>query len=70
MPILVHFKAKNNDNPYFYKNCGLSFPWVPYYLKLKSVSFSLIRLLGNVVKKVDTSYVDKYYATKPLVLLY
>ena len=39
-------------------------------LKLKSVSFSLIRLLGNVVKRVDTSYVDKCYATKPLVLLY
>ena len=26
MPILVHFKAKNNDNSYFYKNSGLSFP--------------------------------------------
>ena len=33
MPILVHFKAKNNDNSYFYKNSGLSFPWVPYYVK-------------------------------------
>ena len=33
MPIPVHFKAKNNDNSYFYKNSGLSFPWVPYYLK-------------------------------------
>ena len=33
MPILVHFKAKNNDNSYFYKNSGLSFQWVPYYVK-------------------------------------
>ena len=33
MPILVHFRAKNNENSYFYKNSGLSFPWVPYYLK-------------------------------------
>ena len=33
IPILVHFKAKNNDNSYFYKNSGLSFPWVPYYVK-------------------------------------
>ena len=32
MPILVHFKAKNNDNSYFYKNSGLSFQWVPYYV--------------------------------------
>ena len=23
---LIHFKAKNNDNSYFYKNSGLSFP--------------------------------------------
>ena len=37
MPILVHFKAKNNDNSYFYKNSGLSFPWVPYYLKRDAV---------------------------------
>ena len=28
----VHFKAKNNDNSYFYKNYRLSFQWVPYYL--------------------------------------
>ena len=35
MPILVHFKAKNNDNSYFYKNSGLSFQWVPYYVKPK-----------------------------------
>ena len=35
MPILVHFKAKNNDNSYFYKNSGLSFPWVPYYVKAR-----------------------------------
>ena len=33
MPILVHFKAKNNDNSYFYKDSGLSFQWVPYYVK-------------------------------------
>ena len=33
MSILVHFKAKNNDNSYFYKNSGLSFQWVPYYVK-------------------------------------
>ena len=26
------FKAKNNDNSYFYKNSGLSFQWVPYYV--------------------------------------
>ena len=35
MPILVHFKAKNNDNSYFYKNSGLSFQWVPYYVKVQ-----------------------------------
>ena len=34
MPILVHFKAKNNDNSYFYKNSGLSYPWVLYYVKV------------------------------------
>ena len=41
MPILVHFKAKNNDNSYFYKNSGLSFPWVPYYLKLDKSYFNI-----------------------------
>ena len=35
MPILVHFKAKNNDNSYFYNNYGLSFQWVPYYVNSK-----------------------------------
>ena len=38
MPILVHFKAKNNDNSYFYKNSGLSFQWVPYYVKMAGSS--------------------------------
>ena len=49
MPILVHFKAKNNDNSYFYKNSGLSFPWVPYYVK--SFHINVIKLDGyNALK--------------------
>ena len=38
MPILVHFKAKNNDNSNFYKNSGLSFQWVPYYVNISIVA--------------------------------
>ena len=43
MLILVYFKAKNNDNSYFYKNSGLSFPRVPYYVKFtRTVSLTAL----------------------------
>ena len=42
MPILVHFKAKNNDNSYFYKNSGLSFQWVPYYVYIGFYAYAII----------------------------
>ena len=54
MPILVHFKAKNNDISYLYKNSGLSFPWVPYYLKnlLQTVGSSItsFTVFGDIKK--------------------
>ena len=49
MPILVHFKAKNNDNSYFYKNSGLSFQWVPYYVKLHVVAILILTILVDVL---------------------
>ena len=51
MPILVHFKAKNNDNFYFYKNSGLSFPRVPYYVKDK-----LIDLIERTFQREGSPY--------------
>ena len=45
MPILVHFKAKNNDNSFFYKNSGLSFQWVPYYVNAFTLYYHIEMLL-------------------------
>ena len=48
MPILVHFKAKNNDNSYFYKNSGLSFQWVPYYVNMLITALMTFALLDEL----------------------
>ena len=53
MPILVHFKAKNNDNSYFYKNSGLSFQWVPYYVKQGYPHYKL--------RKTFSKFYRRYY---------
>ena len=51
MPILVHFKTKNNNNSYFYKNSGLSFQWVPYYVNIfvQYVEYSTLTSLTHVL---------------------
>ena len=42
---LYILRQKNNDNSYFYKNSRLSFPWVPYYLKLIILYWPICEIL-------------------------
>ena len=49
-----HYKSKESE-PSLSKVCSLN-----------SFSFSLIILKGNIVKRVEKSYVDTLYARKPL----
>ena len=56
MPILVHFKAKNNDNSYFYKNSGLSFQWVPYYVKLVNETITSQAYQDNIKSDIKLLY--------------
>ena len=59
MPILVHFKAKNNDNSYFYKNSGLSFQWVPYYVKVESHTVKIVSEYDQEIPKSQTADIPK-----------
>ena len=55
MPILVRFKKINKDNSYFYKNIGLSFPCVPFYLKQEYCDSEVILCFGTKFKGISLS---------------